>query len=42
MKVEPKINPFRAIEVKGMNGLSAKKIKRYFTYAGQVEDVKIL
>ena len=25
-----------------MNALSTKKIKRYFSYAGQVEDVKKL
>lgn len=31
---------FNSIEVKGINGLSIHYIKRYFSHAGKVEEVK--
>lgn len=42
MKMDEEGPKYRSIEVKGMNGLSIQYIKRYFSYAGQVEDVKKL
>ena len=42
MKVSQDSNHHKSIEVKGMNDLSIQYIKRYFSYAGHVEDVKKL